>query len=63
MNRTAWRRLRAGDMIENHQTGQRYVLIRKHGRAGWFAVREVLAANPEQWRKVTEEERGKTGEP
>ena len=62
MNKTAWRRLRAGDMVENLSSSQRYVLINKHGRTGWFAVREVLVSDPDQWRRVTEQERDKTGD-
>jgi hypothetical protein len=59
MNRTAWNRLKAGEMIENTISEKRYVLTERVMRTGWIGVRTVVATDPDQWRKVTEAERAK----
>lgn len=59
MNQTAWQRLKPGEMVENVQTRAKYVLTDRVLRAGWVAVRTVVANDASQWRKVTETERSK----
>ncbi len=59
MIKSIWRKLKAGDVIENVSSRTRYVLIGRHGRSGWIGIRHVVATDCDQWRRVTEREREK----
>ncbi len=58
MNITAWKRLVQGDVLQNKTTDQRYMLVMRFGRQAWIGVRTLSISDPDQWRKVTAEEKG-----
>ena len=49
--------LKPGDMVQNLSTEQRYILAQRFGRQAWIGVRTTSISDPDQWRRVTEDEK------